>query len=127
MADTETYTVTKRAGPRVAGRAAKPGDELQLTEAQARSEVLAGALVKGGKADADPKAKDGKGAADPFAGSEKLADIQARARGLDKAPAAAAEQTSAETKPSGKAQDDGSSKPPTAPAGQGAADGKTGA
>jgi hypothetical protein len=122
MPDTETYTVTKRAGPRVAGRPAKAGDELQLTELQARSEVLSGALVKGSKADA--KAKDGK---DAFAGSEELRHIQARARGLDKAPEPAAEQT--ETKASGKATSDGASKPSPAPAagGQGSAGGSAGA
>lgn len=127
MADIETYTVTKLAGPKVAGIAAKAGDELQLTEAQARAELLAGAIVKGGKADA--KAKDGKDATDPFAGSDKLADIQARARGLDKAPEPPAE--AAETKPAGKAQSEGGSKgtgtPPAGGSGSADAGSSTGA
>lgn len=124
MADTETYTVTKFAGPKVAGVAAKAGDELQLTELQARSELLAGAIVKGSKADAK---KDGKDAADPFAGSDKLADLQARARGLDKAPEPQAE--AADAKSVGKAQSEGGAKAAGAPAagGQGAAGAGTGA
>lgn len=90
MADTKTYTVTKRAGTRVAGRQVQVGQELQLTEEQARAELLAGAIVEGGKDDQAGKAKGGKDAADPFAGSEKLDDIRARARGLEKAPEPAA-------------------------------------
>ena len=80
MTELKTYTVTKLAGPKVAGQAAKAGDEMQLTEAQARTELLAGAIVEG--------AKDSEGAkrADPLAGSQKLDDIQARAVGLEKAP-----------------------------------------
>lgn len=84
MSDRETYTVTKLAGPKVAGIAAKAGEELQLTSTQAAAELLAGSIVKGGKD------SDGARAAEPFKGSSKLADIQARARGMEAAPKSAA-------------------------------------
>ena len=86
MTELKPYTVTKHAGPKVAGQTAKTGDELQLTEAQARTELLAGAIVAGGK-DSDVAKK-----ADPLKAGDKLADIQARALGLEQAP-------KAETKP----------------------------
>lgn len=44
------YTVTGRAGTFVAGRRVKSGQVLQLTENEARAEVLAGTLVKGASA-----------------------------------------------------------------------------
>lgn len=99
MTELKTYTVTKLAGPKVAGQAAKAGDELQLTEAQARTELLAGALVE--------KTKDGETAkADPLKGSEKLDDIRARAVGLEKAPKTEIEKPAAEAAPAdaGKAR-----------------------
>lgn len=124
MAGVETYTVTKSAGPRVAGRQVKAGDELQLTEEQALAELLAGAIVKGGKDEQAGKAKGGKDAVDPLLGSEKLPDIQARALGLEKAP----EPPAADTK-AGKAQGDGAPRSTgSQPAsGQGSADAGTGA
>lgn len=74
------YVVTKYAGAKVAGVPAKAGATVQLTEAAARAELLAGAIVEPSK---DDKAK----AADPMEGSDKLKDIRARAVGLDEAPA----------------------------------------
>lgn len=83
MSETKTYTVTKQAGPRVAGRAVRPGDELELTEAQARGELASLAIVPGSKdGDAAKKVEE------TLTGSKKLGDIQARATGLDKAPPA---------------------------------------
>lgn len=83
--DTAEYIVTEAAPPRVAGRAAKPGQILALTELQARSELLAGAIV--------PKAADRKDD-DPaptgeFATSDELVQIQARAKGYKGAIVAA--------------------------------------
>ena len=42
--DKTAYVVTESAGPKVAGRRATPGDELRLTEFEARAELLAGSL-----------------------------------------------------------------------------------
>ncbi len=42
---TQLYTVTDKAGPKVAGRRVQPGDTLELTENAARSELLAGSIV----------------------------------------------------------------------------------
>ncbi len=85
MTDTKTYVATKLAPPRVAGRRMKPGEELKLTEAEARSELRASHIVKkDGKA--DPENPFGKPTA-------KLAEIQARARGEVK-PAAPPEDQS---------------------------------
>lgn len=39
------YVVTEKAGPKVAGRAVAPGEELLLTEFEARAELLAGSLA----------------------------------------------------------------------------------
>lgn len=39
-----SFVVTEAAGPKVAGRVAKPGDTLLLTEFEARSELLAGVI-----------------------------------------------------------------------------------
>ncbi|UIY44142.1 hypothetical protein [Methylobacterium radiotolerans] len=69
--------MTEAAPPRVAGRPAKPGQTLALTELQARSELLAGAIV--------PKAADRKDD-DPlpsgaFETTDELVQIQARAKG----------------------------------------------
>lgn len=72
-ADRKTYLVTERAGPRVADRPVRPGDELQLTEAEARTDELAGVIVAKGRKLAAVYAKPSKG----------LSAIQARARGLD--------------------------------------------
>lgn len=42
--DKTAYVVTESAGPKVAGRRATPGDELRLTEFEARAELIAGSL-----------------------------------------------------------------------------------
>lgn len=83
--ETAEYIVTKAAPPRVAGRPAKPGQILPLTELQARSELLAGAIV--------PKADDRKDG-DPapsgeFETSDELVQIRARAKGYKGAIATA--------------------------------------
>lgn len=46
------YTVTEQAGPRVAGRAVKPGQRIELTAEEARFEVLAGHLKLAGEVSA---------------------------------------------------------------------------
>lgn len=84
--ETAEYIVTEAAPPRVAGRPAKPGHTLALTELQARSELLAGAIV--------PKTEDRKDD-DPapsgaFETSDELVQIQARAKGYKGAVVAAA-------------------------------------
>ncbi|MGF3027835.1 hypothetical protein ACQVP2_34210 [Methylobacterium aquaticum] len=86
--DTSEYTVTDQAGPKVAGRVAASGDILTLTEPEARAELLAGAIV--------PKGADSK-AAPSQAGTKRLADTQARARGADSAKAEAAAEPSAQS------------------------------
>lgn len=48
-ANTKTYVVTELAGPKVAGRRVTKSMELQLTEEEARSELLEGAIVEKGK------------------------------------------------------------------------------
>ena len=79
MTDTKDYIVTALAGPKVAGVAAETGHVLTLTEPEARSELLAGAIVL--------KKGDGKEpAADAvFKTTKALADIQARAIGRESA------------------------------------------
>lgn len=56
------YTVTELAGPRVAGRAVKPGQRIELTAEEARFEVLAGHLKLADEASAPagerPKARE---------------------------------------------------------------------
>lgn len=42
---TQRYTVTAKAGPKVAGRRVRIGDILELTENAARAELLAGSIV----------------------------------------------------------------------------------
>lgn len=42
--DKTVYVVTESAGPKVAGRRANRGDELLLTEFEARAELIAGSL-----------------------------------------------------------------------------------
>lgn len=39
------YVVTAKAGPKVAGRRVSPGEEMLLTEFEARAELLAGSLT----------------------------------------------------------------------------------
>ena len=73
------YVVTELAGPKVAGMAVERGRSLFLTEAQARSELLAGAIVRKGDGKKVPAATD------ILAGSDKLPDIHARAVGKDAA------------------------------------------
>lgn len=58
------YTVTTKAGPKVAGRRAEPGDIIELTENAARAELLAGAITpwsateaEGTDASVEPKKK----------------------------------------------------------------------
>jgi len=41
----QSYRVTDKAGPKVAGRTASPGEVLDLTEPEARYEVMAGTIV----------------------------------------------------------------------------------
>lgn len=53
------YVVTETAGPKVAGRTVAPGEELLLTEFEARAELLAGSLT--------PKPVDAPIAADTVA------------------------------------------------------------
>ncbi|QRE74383.1 hypothetical protein [Methylobacterium aquaticum] len=87
--DVRKYTVTDLAGPYVAGRQASPGDEIELTEPQARAELLSGAIAEKGK---EAKAEAA------LAGSRKLPDTQARARGADSAKSEAKSETKAEAK-----------------------------
>lgn len=47
--DTQTYTVTERAGPRVAGRAVSLGQSITLSTNEAEAELLAGAIVLQGQ------------------------------------------------------------------------------
>nr|DAO38006.1 MAG TPA: hypothetical protein [Caudoviricetes sp.] len=42
----QTYEVTALAGPRVAGKRVAVNDKLLLTEAEARTEVLAGVIIE---------------------------------------------------------------------------------
>ncbi|MGX5775547.1 hypothetical protein [Methylorubrum zatmanii] len=78
--ETNNYTVTDQAGPKVAGRAVSAGDTLALTEPEARAELLSGAIVPEGK---QPPAEDA------VRSPKQLADTQARARGADSAKAEA--------------------------------------
>jgi hypothetical protein len=55
------YRVTTKAGPKVAGRNAGPGDVLDLTEPEARYELMAGTIVPV----ADATVTDAGSAADP--------------------------------------------------------------
>lgn len=41
----QSYRVTTKAGPKVAGRTASPGEALDLTEPEARYELMAGTIV----------------------------------------------------------------------------------
>ena len=50
-AEKKTYTVTDKAGPRVAGKRVKAGDKITLTEAEALSELIFGTIV-------DPEAEE---------------------------------------------------------------------
>lgn len=68
------FVVTEAAGPKVAGRVVKPGDPLQLTAFEARTELLAGvirpapadaAVPETSEAPADPEAPVGTGEAEP--------------------------------------------------------------
>jgi len=98
--DTKDYTVTKRAGPRVAGRPAKPGETVALTRDEAASELLAGAIVPQGK---DlPKAFTET--------SKKLERIRANARGEEltepEDPAAQAETDPPPPPPGGPRSED---------------------
>ena len=105
--DTKEYTVTKRAGPKVAGRPVKKGETIDLTTHQAEAELLAGAIV--------PKGKDGEEVKDPLAGTKRLAGIHARAKGEDDDTDAAIEAAAPDAPPAGPT---GAGDPP--PAAQGA-------
>jgi hypothetical protein len=48
--ETQDYTVTERAGPRVAGRRVKPGDTLRLTATEAEYPLGEGTIVPFGGA-----------------------------------------------------------------------------
>ncbi|EAU40158.1 hypothetical protein FP2506_11397 [Fulvimarina pelagi HTCC2506] len=67
----EVYEVTERAGPKVAGRRVKAGDTLRLTEAEARSDLLTGALIKTGGS--LPKGLDPKNPAEADKGDQEAA------------------------------------------------------
>lgn len=59
------YTVTDRAPPKVAGRRVQAGDVLDLSETEARHEVLAGhirAVEEGSEGSQSPSKKASKGA-----------------------------------------------------------------
>lgn len=43
------FTVTKRAGPKVAGQFVSPGQHLELTEDEARQDLADGSLVRKGE------------------------------------------------------------------------------
>ncbi|WP_020179785.1 hypothetical protein [Methylopila sp. M107] len=45
----QTYTVTKRAGPKVAGQPVSAGQAIELTAAEAANELLAGAITPTGE------------------------------------------------------------------------------
>jgi hypothetical protein len=45
MMTTSEYVVTKKAGPKVAGRRVSEGDRLSLTEDEALAELLAGVIL----------------------------------------------------------------------------------
>ncbi|WP_020185952.1 hypothetical protein [Methylopila sp. 73B] len=85
----ETYTVTKLAGPYVAGHRVSVGDTLELTENEARYELQTQAIVrKGEKLPSDKP-------------TPELEQIQANARGETVTPAepAASEPTPAPSAP----------------------------
>ncbi|WP_341990364.1 hypothetical protein [Azorhizobium sp. AG788] len=63
-----SFIVTDAAGPKVAGRSARAGETLHLTEFEARTELLAGAIRP---APADPEAPAETAAED--GGSDKPA------------------------------------------------------
>ncbi len=65
------YAVTDRAGSRVAGRRAKPGDVLELTPAEAAYELQQGTLVPEGQTLSQAWSED----------SAQLRDLRTRARG----------------------------------------------
>ncbi|MFA7604029.1 MAG: hypothetical protein WCY29_13550 [Novosphingobium sp.] len=52
-----TYVVTELAGPRVAGRACVPNKTIELTEAEARFELIAGTIRKPEAASSDVEAE----------------------------------------------------------------------
>lgn len=56
------FVVTELAGPKVAGRVVKPGDPIELTAFEARTELLAGVIRP---APADPEAPVETGEAEP--------------------------------------------------------------
>ena len=96
----ETYTVTKLAGPYVAGKPVSAGDTIELTENEARYELLTQAIVrKGEKLPSDKP-------------TPELEQIQANARGET---ATSAEPAASETPPapsaSAHASGDGAAKP----------------
>lgn len=71
--DVKEYTVTQRAGPKVAGRPVEAGEPIFLTEAEARNEILNGAILPKGRSK------------DPLEGTKQLKDIHARALGYESA------------------------------------------
>lgn len=56
------FVVTEAAGPKVAGRSARAGETLHLTEFEARTELLAGVIRA---APADPASQPETGEAEP--------------------------------------------------------------
>ena len=55
MTDRTSYRVTPLAGPKVAGRRVDHGATIELTEAEARAELIAGVIEPVGPAEAPPE------------------------------------------------------------------------
>jgi hypothetical protein len=91
------YTVTDRAGRFVAGRRVVPGQELELTTAEAEHDLREGSLVP----------KGGQRSAAFDADSERLAAIRVRATGAEPAPPPAADQPEAADPPARRARTKG--------------------
>ncbi|MFG1207003.1 hypothetical protein [Xanthobacter flavus] len=94
MTDIKRYTVTDRAGPRVAGRLAKAGDVLELTTAEAAYERLQGAIVPEGAELSRAFTED----------SDSLKELRDRARGAGLPPATPSVAVAIEMAPKGAAQ-----------------------
>ena len=94
-AQTQTYYVTRLAGPRVAGKRASKGDALSLTERQARAELLAGAITLDKALIDDPWGEAAKAEAAKVAADKAAADAKAAAE------KATVETQAAETKAAG--------------------------
>lgn len=89
MVDETDYTVTKLAGPKVAGRTVSPGDKIALTEVQARAELLAGAIVADPTRVEDPFKAPSTPATDAPAAGRPAAPLPPAAKPADGAGAGA--------------------------------------